>query len=72
MKRDQPKVTTIRVTATDAGVPVKGATVTLGSHRASTNAAGRATFRIKVTGTLIARVTHAGYLEGGAELTVAG
>lgn len=58
----------VTVSVTDAGVPVKGATVKLGSHKAKTTASGRATFHLRVAGNLSATASDAGYVNGSAEL----
>jgi hypothetical protein len=58
----------VTVAVTDAGVPVKGATVRLGSHKATSNAAGRASFHLTVSGDVRASASAAGYVSGSAEL----
>jgi hypothetical protein len=58
----------VTATVTDAGVPVKGATVKLGSHTAKTSAAGKATFQLNVTGAVAAVASDAGYVNATAEL----
>lgn len=62
------RATKVAVSVTDAGVPVKGAAVRLGSHRATTNGAGRATIHLTVAGNLAATASDAGYVNGTAEL----
>lgn len=61
----------VKVTAsvTDAGVPVKGASVRLGGRSATTNAAGKAVFRLRVTATTTATASRAGYVSASAALT---
>lgn len=58
----------VSVAVTDAGVPVKGATVRLGSHKATTNAAGKASLHLTVSGNVRATADAAGYVSGSAEL----
>ncbi|HWD70281.1 MAG TPA: hypothetical protein VG293_08785 [Solirubrobacteraceae bacterium] len=60
--------TKVTVHVTDAGVAVKGATVRLGSHKATTNAAGRATIHLTVARNVAATASDAGYVSGSAEL----
>jgi hypothetical protein len=58
----------VTVSVTDAGVPVKGATVHLGKHKAVTSAAGKVTFHVTIDGNLVAGASAAGYVNGSAEL----
>jgi len=59
----------VTASVTDAGVPVKGASVTLGGHTATTNAGGKATIHLQVSGTTTARASRAGYVSASAALT---
>lgn len=58
----------VSVAVTDAGVPVKGAGVRLGSQKATTNAAGKASFHLTVSANVRATASAAGYVSGSAEL----
>ena len=60
----------VKVTAsvTDAGVPVKGASVKVGAHSGKTNAAGKVVFKLKVAGNVAAVASAAGYVSASAEL----
>jgi hypothetical protein len=60
----------VKVTVTDAGVPVKGASVKLGGHSAKTSASGHAVLHIKAAGALTAVASAAGYVNGSARLSV--
>ena len=59
----------VTVRVTDAGVPVKGAAVRLGGHRATTSASGKATVHLTVAGNTHATASAAGYVSGSAELS---
>jgi hypothetical protein len=63
--------TKVTALVTDAGVPVKGATVKLGSHSGKTNAAGKVVFHLKVGGSLAGVASDAGYVNATAELHAA-
>ena len=59
----------ITVRVSDAGVPVKGATVKLGGHSAKTGSAGSVVIHLTVGGSLSAVASRAGYVDGSARLT---
>lgn len=61
----------VTVTVTDAGAPVKGASVKLGGHTSKTNGSGRVTLHLLASGPLAAVASHAGYVDGTAKLRVA-
>ena len=59
----------VTVRVSDAGVPVKGATVKLGGHSAKTGASGSVVILLTVGGSLSAVASRAGYVDGSARLT---
>jgi hypothetical protein len=60
--------TKFTISVTDAGVPVKGASVRMGKQKAITNGAGKATIKLTVPGYLKATASKAGYANGWALL----
>jgi hypothetical protein len=64
------QVLKVTVSVTDAGVPVKGAMVHLGRHKAVTGGGGTAGFHVSAGGNLEATATAPGYVNGSAALLI--